>query len=188
MGESDRGLNKEEKEFLLRLARDTIKDAKQKNITPISDNVTEKRGVFVTLTIDGELRGCIGHIMPIMPMYESIIECAHSAAYQDPRFSPVSEEEKDKLHIEISILTVPKKLEYKDGEDLLKKLTNKDGIVLKKGYNTATFLPQVWEQLPEKEEFLSHLCMKAGLRSNEWEEGDIDIEIYHVEKFEEEND
>ena len=178
-------MDEKNKKFLLELARKTIKGEDLKNIKPESDELKKKQGIFVTLTEDGELRGCIGHIVSMYPIYEGIMHCAKSAAFEDPRFQPVSKDEIDKLHIEISILTEPKKLEYKDGDDLLKKLNKEDGVILKKSFFSATFLPQVWEQLPKKEEFLGHLCMKAGLPTDEWKKGDVEIEIYHVEKFEE---
>jgi len=178
-------MKKEEEKFLLEIARKSIEDSMQKNVEPVSDYVKEKSGVFVTLTKDGELRGCIGHIEPIMPMYEAVIECAYSAAYRDPRFPPVTEEEFKEIHMEISILTPPVNLDYKDGDDLLNKLSNEDGVIIRKGMAQSTFLPQVWEQLPEKEEFLGHLCMKAGLAPDEWKDGKLEVQIYHVVKFEE---
>jgi uncharacterized protein len=182
-------MNKNEKEHLLNLARKAIVNPSLKNDTPISDALKEKRGVFVTLTKKGELRGCIGYIIPIKECYKAVIECAQNAAYQDPRFPPVSKDEINSLHIEISILTIPKKLEYKNAKDLLNKLKpNKDGVIIKKGYAHATFLPQVWEQLPDKKEFLGHLCMKAGLSYDEWNKVNLDVEIYNVEKFEEINE
>ena len=89
--------------------------------------------------------------------------------------------------MEISILTDPKPLIYSDAEDLLKKLRSGiDGVILKKGYRQSTFLPQVWEQLPEKEDFLNHLCLKAGLDRNAWRKGDLEVSTYQVQAFEEE--
>ena len=174
-------MNQENKELLLKIARKSIKNEEiTKNIP---DSLQENRGVFVTLTINNQLRGCIGYIQPIASIFDSVVECAKSAAYRDPRFPPVSKDEIDKLKIEISVLTQPNKLEYKDKNDLLNKLTNKDGVVLKKSFHSSTFLPQVWEDMPNKEEFLSHLCTKAGLLPDEWTSGQLDIEIYHVEKF-----
>ena len=90
------------------------------------------------------------------------------------------EELKD-IKIEISILTLPKKVQYNGGDDLLAKLNpNKDGVIIKKGFYSATFLPQVWEQLPKREDFLSHLCAKAGLEPNQWQKGDLDVEVYNA--------
>ena len=186
------GINKENKKFLLELARKTIINRSKKiflteeEINNLSDKLKEKRGCFVTLTIKKNLRGCIGYILPVAPLYQSVIENAYNAAFTDPRFSPVRSEEIDKLNIEISVLTIPEKIQYCDKNDLLCKLNSyEDGLIIKKGFSSATFLPQVWEQLPNKEEFLTHLCLKAGLCFNEWESGSLEVEKYNVEAFEE---
>ena len=92
----------------------------------------------------------------------------------------------ENIDIEISILTKPEKLEYSDADNLLLQLKpNIDGVILQKKHHKATFLPQVWEQLPDVKEFLSHLCQKAGLSSNEWKKGEIEIMTYQVEYFKE---
>lgn len=179
------------KKYLLQVARNTIAGElglKTEIIEEIDDPIlNEKRGVFVTLEIEGQLRGCIGNIMPVYPLEKAVKQNAISAAFGDPRFSEVSREEFNEIEIEISVLTVPKKLEYKDAEDLLKKLKQmEDGVVLKKGYYEATYLPQVWEKVADKEDFLSSLCMKAGMNMNEWRKGDVEVLIYNVEMFKEE--
>ncbi len=177
---------KKEQEFLLKLARNTILDypnTKSPDSSEISDTLKQKRGVFVTLEINKQLRGCIGTIQPIMPLYEAVIQNAISAAYSDPRFPPLTKQEANKLTIEISVLTVPVKLNYTDTADLLKKLNHELGLIIKKGYSTATFLPQVWEQLPDKEQFLANLCMKANLNPEAWKDKDMEIQTYKVEKF-----
>jgi AmmeMemoRadiSam system protein A len=186
-------LDKDEKKTLLSLARKTICKKEKKiwlsnlEIDLLSDNLKEKRGGFVTLYINNNLRGCIGYILPIFPLYETVIENAYNAAYSDPRFPPISENEIEKIHIEISILSIPEKLNYNNASELLNKLNPlNDGVIIKRGYHSATFLPQVWEQIPDKKEFLQHLCMKAGLSLNEWENGTLEVEIYHAEVFEEE--
>ena len=182
-----------DRKFLIELARKTINKKKKNNllttleINNLAPVLKEKRGCFVTLTKNNNLRGCIGYILPISPLYQAVIDNAYNAAYSDPRFSPVTEDEIKDLHIEISVLTVPKKLVYEDDDDLLKKLTPlKDGVIIKKGFYNSTFLPQVWEQLPEKENFLNHLCLKAGLKPNEWISGSVEVETYRAEVFEEE--
>jgi len=179
--------------FLLKLARKVIEQNSKNDIIPskeidqLSSVLKEKRGCFVTLTKNHNLRGCIGYILPIAPLYKAVIDNAYSAAFSDPRFPPVSKDEANNLHLEISVLSVPEKLDYNGKEDLLKKLIPlKDGVIIKKGFNSATFLPQVWEQLPKKDDFLGHLCLKSGLSPNEWEKGTLEIEIYHAEVFEEE--
>ncbi len=179
------------KKYLLQVARNAIAQElglKIEVLEEIDDPIlNEKRGVFVTLEIDGQLRGCIGNIMPVYPLEEAVKQNAISAAFGDPRFAELSLEEFDEIEIEISVLTVPKKLEYEDFEDLLKKLKPmEDGVVLKKGYYEATYLPQVWEKVADKEYFLNSLCMKAGLNMDEWRKGDIEVLIYNVEMFKEE--
>jgi uncharacterized protein len=146
----------------------------------------EKRGTFVTLTNRGNLRGCIGHIIPQESLIEGIRENAINAAFRDPRFSPMTQDEWKNVHIEISILTEPKPLAYTDGKDLLNKLRpGIDGVIIKKGFRQSTFLPQVWEQLPDTKAFLNHLCLKAGLSGNAWEKGDLEVSTYQVQAFEE---
>ena len=153
---------------------------------PSSSKFSVKRGTFVTLTIDDNLRGCIGHIIPRESLKEGIKVNAINAAFRDPRFSPVSKKEWEKVNIEISVLTDPKPLPYSDGEDLLSKLRpDIDGVIIKKDYAEATFLPQVWDQLPKKEEFLNHLCLKAGLKGDEWKLEKLEVSTYQVQAFEE---
>ena len=119
-------------------------------------------------------------------MLEGIRVNAINAAFRDPRFRPLSREEWKNVKIEISILTDPKQLSYFDAGDLLKKLRpDVDGVIIKKGYHQSTFLPQVWEQLPKKEDFLTHLCLKAGLGGDAWNKGDLDVSTYQVQAFEE---
>ncbi|MFC1839173.1 AmmeMemoRadiSam system protein A [Thermodesulfobacteriota bacterium] len=189
---SDKGeLSREEGKYLLTLARATIeeklfkKDISQEE-SNLPDKFLEKRAVFVTLNLDGNLRGCIGHIVPQVSLVESIKSNALSAAFKDPRFPPLSKEEWKNIEVEISILTVPEQLKYTDAEDLLEKLRpGIDGVILRKNYHQSTFLPQVWDQLSDKTEFLEHLCMKAGMDANEWKKGDITVYTYQVQAFEE---
>jgi len=145
-------------------------------------------GTFVTLKIDNQLRGCIGSLAATAKMVDGVRDNALNAAFHDPRFSPLKKKELDAVQIEVSVLTEPVELEYTDAEDLLAKLKpGVDGLIIKRGYASATFLPQVWEQLPRPESFLSHLCMKAGLPSDQWREGDLTVLVYGVQYFEEEN-
>jgi AmmeMemoRadiSam system protein A/AmmeMemoRadiSam system protein B len=181
-------LTGELKQYLMTLARASL-DASVKNIRYLSPKdiptiLHEKRGCFVTLTINGTLRGCIGYIDPIEPLYKAVIENARNAALRDPRFSPVTFKELDQISIEISVLTLPQDLPYSDSSDLLRKLRpNIDGVILQKGPYQSTFLPQVWEQLPDKIQFLQHLAMKAGMQQDNWKSADV--KIYQVEHFEE---
>jgi MEMO1 family protein len=143
-------------------------------------------GTFVTLKLRGQLRGCIGNLTATDPLAEGVRRNAINAAFHDPRFSPLTEQELTRVEIEVSILTEPQPLEYTDGEDLLRKLRpNVDGVIIRKGYASATFLPQVWEQLPKTEDFLNHLCQKAGLPRDAWKQSELDVSTYQVQYFEE---
>jgi AmmeMemoRadiSam system protein A len=191
MSDTDQ-LTEEEGRYLLSVARKTIEQkifnlGAQLELESFNSNTfSEKRGTFVTLTIDDGLRGCIGNIVPQESLLDGVKANAINAAFRDPRFRPLSDKEWVKVKIEISILTDPKPLDYSNGRDLLEKLrSGTDGVILKKGFNQATFLPQVWEQLPEKKEFLTHLCLKAGLDGDEWEKGRLEVLTYQVQAFEE---
>lgn len=185
-------LTEEEGKILLGVARKTIEAAlsDQKGVeeepTRRPPVFQEKRGTFVTLTMEGNLRGCIGHIEPQETLLEGIKVNAINAAFRDPRFRPLTRSEWDRVSIEISILTAPQPLPYSGTQDLLNKLrADVDGVILKKGFHQSTFLPQVWEQLPDKAEFLTHLCLKAGLAADAWKQGDVDVLTYQVQAFEE---
>jgi hypothetical protein len=146
----------------------------------------QERGTFVTLHKYGQLRGCIGTIAPVESIAAGIRRNALNAAFDDPRFAPVQHTEFSDLEIEVSILTDPKPLDYRDGKELLVKLRpGIDGVILRQGLASATFLPQVWEQLPGTEEFLSHLCRKAGLRPDAWQSGGLEVLTYQVQHFSE---
>ncbi len=185
-------LSEDEGKYLLGVARETIKnklggiEEPQINWKEIPEKFQERLGTFVTITIEDSLRGCIGHIIPRESLIEGIKENAINAAFKDPRFHPLTKEEFERIEIEISILTSPQELSYAGAEDLLKKLRpGIDGVILKKGFYEATFLPQVWEQLSKKEEFLSQLCMKAGLSSDSWKKENLQVSTYQVQSFEE---
>ena len=150
------------------------------------ERFTLRCGTFVTLKINGQLRGCIGNLTSTQTVLESVKRNAVQAAFHDPRFAPVTKEELGRIEIEVSILTEPQPLEFRDWQDLIKKLrVHVDGVIIRKGRAGATFLPQVWEQLPRPEAFLSHLCMKAGLPSQAWENSELEVLTYQVQSFEE---
>jgi hypothetical protein len=183
-----------ERKMLLELARRTLTTVAADPASPgpeldaksISPKLAEKRACFVTLTKRGVLRGCIGHILPQEALYQAVIDNARNAALRDPRFSPVRPEEVGEIKIEISVLTEPQPLAFDSPDDLLGKLQpHQDGVLLRIGARTATFLPQVWEQLPNKVEFLEHLSEKAGCQPAAWRGQDTSVSIYHVECFEE---
>ena len=183
-----------ERKFLLDLARRTLvrvaaggelPEVPEKELSP---KLAEKQACFVTLTKDGALRGCIGHLTAMEPLHRAVAENARNAALRDPRFLPVKPDEVDKIKIEISVLTEPQPLPFSSPEDLLSKLhPNEDGVLLHIGPRTATFLPQVWAQLPDKVKFLEHLSQKAGCEPSAWRGKDVSVSIYHVECFEEEH-
>jgi len=132
------------------------------------------------------LRGCIGSLVALEPLVDGVRRNAMNAAFQDPRFSPLTVDELNELDIEVSVLTDPAPLEYKDGADLLAKLRpNIDGVIIRQGHAAATFLPQVWDQLPEPADFLAHLCRKAGLPMDAWQQGNLVVSTYQVQYFSE---
>jgi len=142
------------------------------------------KGCFVTLTKTGSLRGCIGHIQPQESLYQAVIHNAQNAAQRDSRFPPVRSDEVDKIKIEVSVLTEPQPLRFNSPEDLLGQLQPyEDGVLLQIGLRGATFLPQVWTQIPDKVEFLNHLSQKAGCEASAWRGKETSISTYHVEAF-----
>lgn len=146
----------------------------------------EKRGTFVTLHKHGALRGCIGSLTSEEPLVDNVKHNAVNAAFRDPRFPPLSQDELPEVSIEVSILSQPAPLNYSGPEQLLEILkADKPGLIVKKGFKQATFLPQVWSQLPQAEDFLGHLCLKAGLPQEAWRSGDLEILVYHVQDFSE---
>ncbi|MCX6912557.1 MAG: AmmeMemoRadiSam system protein A [Verrucomicrobia bacterium] len=187
-------LSASERKFLLDLARKTlvsvtaggsVPDLAEKDVPP---KLAEKQACFVTLTKDGALRGCIGHLMAMEPLHRAVAENALNAALRDPRFPPVQASELDKIKIEISVLTAPQPLVFSSPDDLTSKLhPNEDGVLLHIGPRTATFLPQVWAQIPDKVKFLEHLSQKAGCERSDWRGKGVSVDIYRVECFEEEH-
>jgi AmmeMemoRadiSam system protein A len=156
--------------------------------SPMPDNAkfSLKKGCFVTLTCKGRLRGCIGSIMPREPLWSAVVHHTRNAALRDPRFPPVRREEVDGLTIEISVLTVPEPVAFDFPEELLGKLRpHRDGVVLRMGAREATYLPQVWERLPEKAAFLNSLAEKAGASPADWRKPGAEVRVYQVESFSE---
>jgi AmmeMemoRadiSam system protein A len=194
--ESRQQLSDEQGQVLVQLARQTIMEelgetvpaAESESVrTALSDECYHPHcGTFVTLKVKGQLRGCIGNLSPTEPLKEGVRRNAINAAFQDPRFPPLEQKELEQIEIEVSILSEPQTLRYKDSTELLTKLrVNIDGVIIRKGHAGATFLPQVWEQLQKPEDFLSHLCMKAGLSSDAWRHEKLEVQTYQVQSFEE---
>ena len=185
-------LSPDDRKRLLELAREAMTDAvtgkrkKDIDISSISDPLRQIGASFVTLTIEGELRGCIGTLEAYQPLYRDVQDHAIQSALEDYRFPPVTAEEIPLISIEISRLTSPVPLPYKKPEELPGLLKpHVDGVILKDGFHRATFLPQVWQQLPEPPIFLSHLCQKMGAAPDLWKRKVLEVSIYHVEEFSE---
>ena len=149
-----------------------------------SPAMLEERGCFVTLHKKGRLRGCIGSIEPVSDLLTCVEDNAGNAAFRDPRFPALTQEELSEIDIEISVLTAPKRLRFKDGEDLKRQLTpHVHGVILSQGSHRATFLPQVWKQLPGKEQFLERLCVKGGMPPQAWKDPETKVKTYGAEVF-----
>lgn len=187
-------LSNEEKRILLSVARETIVCAAKQdklpqiNLEDYSKNLQDHGATFVTLhTKRGKkLRGCIGSLEAYQPLILDVQTHAVGAALEDYRFQPVRPEEVDLLQIEISRLSVPKPLPFSEPNELPNLLNvGIDGVILQDGFRRATFLPQVWEQLPDPEIFLDHLCSKMGVDPGLWRRKMLEVFIYEVEEFEE---
>lgn len=173
--------NEQEKEYMLKLARETITSAvRGDDVQPPPkpkkelSRLMQNYGCFVTLNSHGQLRGCIGNIEPIKPLYKGIADNAINAAFHDPRFPKVKAAELGDIKIEVSVLTKPAPLGAKSADEILNKLIPfEHGVILKMGSRQSTFLPQVWEQLPDKTLFLEHLAMKAGAGRDDWKRADV---------------
>jgi AmmeMemoRadiSam system protein A len=177
-------LTLEEERACLRLARQAIAHYFKIGSslrTPVKEGVLkEKRGAFVTLTVAGDLRGCIGYPLPIKPLDETIIEMAVAAASQDTRFDPLGSEEMDRLRIEISVLGLPELIASPTDVEV-----GRHGIIVSKGFNRGLLLPQVpAEHGWDRETYLRNGCLKAGLGHDEWKKG-AKIEVFTAQVFSE---
>jgi AmmeMemoRadiSam system protein A len=182
----------EEQRFLLHLAREAIeRGVKGEELPPLDESLLppslcEAGSSFITLTLHGELRGCIGSLEPYQSLAKDVREHAVAAALKDPRFPPLQEDELSELKIEISRLTRPILLDYKDADDLLSKLCpHVDGVIMRDGSHRSTFLPQVWEKISDPAEFLNNLCYKMGVNPELWKIKHLDVLTYRVEEFHE---
>jgi AmmeMemoRadiSam system protein A len=181
-----------ERQSLLTFARETIERALKSEppldvpTQELSSTLAEPGASFITLRKGELLRGCIGTLTAHRPLIEDVRQNALAAAFEDPRFPPLTAIELDQVNIEVSVLTKPDPLDYEEPDELLRKLRpGIDGVIIERGWNRATFLPQVWEQIPNPVEFLAHLCRKAWLPSDAWRRADLKVYTYQVEKFEE---
>ena len=177
-------LTAEEERLCLKLARQALEHyfATGRHLrSPVrSGALREKRGAFVTLTVDGELRGCIGYPLPVKPLDETIIEMAVAAATQDMRFEPLSPDELKKLKIEISVLGLPEPV-----SDPGQVQVGCHGIIVSKGFSKGLLLPQVPVEYGwDRETYLRHGCLKAGLPPEEWKKG-AKLEVFTAQVFSE---
>lgn len=147
--------------------------------------ISHHGATFVTLTENNRLRGCIGSLIAYRPLIDDLISNARSAAFRDPRFTPLGPEEMDQIRIEVSLLTTPQKIEYSSVDELRTLIRpHVDGVIVRYGNHQATFLPQVWDDLSNFDEFFVHLGYKAGLGSNLLSFSP-EIYTYQVDKFKE---
>lgn len=185
-------LTDSERSFLLSLARQSIKNylnnlpLPELNLRDLSPNLREQGASFVTLTYKGYLRGCVGALEAYQSLAEDVREHAIAAAFQDYRFPPLQSQEIHDIKIEISYLTQPSPLIYDNPNELLEIIRpNIDGVVIRDGMRRATFLPQVWEKLPDPSEFLDQLCLKMGVPADFWRRKKLKVLTYQVEEFNE---
>ncbi len=175
---------------MLEVARAAIREGLKNQRAPQIDpqdfpaHLQQERACFVTLERHGRLRGCIGHLEAIQPLIADVAENAYAAAFRDPRFAPLQAHETEGLEVHISVLSEPEPVAFDSEADLLRQLRpGIDGLILEApGGHRGTFLPSVWEQLPDKHEFLAHLRLKAGLPAD-WPITGARIWRYTTESF-----
>ncbi len=176
-------LKDEEREFLLRVARETVdawvRENRKPSFEPPPGVLREPRGAFVTLRKDGMLRGCIGLIEPIQPLWEAVRDMAASAATRDPRFPPLQTEEIPGLDIEISVLSPLHLLEDPEDVDV-----GVHGILIREGAYSGLLLPQVAvEHGWDRETYLDQTCLKAGLPPGSWKKPGVEVRVFTAEVF-----
>ena len=181
-------LSLQQRKELLALARTSISSHFEqiRVVLPEDEAFIPKKGVFVSLHKGEELRGCIGTLEAYQPLALDVQEHAIAAALEDYRFNPVTPGELDQIEMEISWLSEPQDIDYDKPDSLPDHLRpGVDGVILQDGFRKATFLPQVWQQLPDPKYFLSHLCQKMGASADLWRRRKLQVKIYQVEEFNE---
>jgi len=183
--------------YLIELARFSIlskfeqiqTDSRYKEVIKYCDKFSEKLGIFVTLTVNKNLRGCIGYPEPILSLKDALIEAAKSAAFKDPRFNPLKKEEFDEINVELSILSVPELIKVDNPKDYPSKIkVGVDGLIIKSGLFSGLLLPQVATEYSwTEDEFLEHACLKAGLAQDAWLDSKSKIYSFQAEIFSEDN-
>ena len=179
----DLGLTEDEKQTLREMARTVIEnrvlDKPIPRLETDSERLKEKRGAFVTIHKQGQLRGCIGNIRGNQPLYQTVAAMADEAAFNDPRFPPVSREELEELDIEVSVMTPLKRIENVEEIEV-----GKHGLYIEKGFRSGLLLPQVATEYGwDRTTFLEHTCYKAGLDRNAWKEKGTRIHIFSADVF-----
>lgn len=173
----------------VKIARNTIEAVVRGSPVPSARLLpvfSEKRGVFVTITRSGELRGCIGYPYPVLPLEEAIPSAATGAALEDPRFPPVTIPELDQIRIEVTVLTPPQPIDVKPEQRANAIVIGKHGLIARSGGRSGLLLPQVATDYSwSSEEFLTHTCMKAGLPANCWKRSDTEILTFEGQMFHE---
>ncbi len=182
-------LTAEEKRTLMQVAQASVDHGLQHGqplaVEPgdYTGKLAEPGASFVTLNMNGELRGCIGTLEAWRPLISDVAENAFNAAFRDPRFAPLSARERDQLEFHISVLNPAEEMQFDSEADLIGQLRpGIDGLILSDRGRRGTFLPSVWESLPEPQAFLQHLKLKAGLPGNYWSDT-LRVERYTVEEF-----
>jgi AmmeMemoRadiSam system protein A len=176
------------KQQLLQLAADSIRKGlhgETLRVQPAdyAEPLRALRATFVTLHVDARLRGCVGTLEAHRTLVEDVASNAYSAAFRDTRFSPLGLAEYERLDIHISVLSLPEPMQFVSEEDLLAQLRPRvDGLIIEEGYRRGTFLPSVWEQLPDPREFLRNLKHKAGLPPDYWS-SHIRVQRYTTESI-----
>ncbi len=189
MGFMAEAYNQSQRATMLKVAHDSIlyglENAKalKVKVSDFDDKLQKPRACFVTLNLNHKLRGCIGHLEAIQPLITNVAQNAFNAAFHDPRFAALTMAEFSNLEIHISVLTEPSSIYFNDEADLLSKIKpGVDGLILESNHNRGTFLPSVWDSLPDKSDFLQQLKLKAGLPANYWSDN-LKVSRYHTESF-----
>lgn len=182
-------LTKDLQNTLLKLAQDSIMHGLRSGralpveLSDYPDSLSQQRATFVTLERRGQLRGCIGMLEAVRPLVVDVAENAFAAAFRDPRFPPLGDHELSGLELHISILSPSEPLSFSSESDLLAQIQpGVDGLIMQEGHRRGTFLPSVWEQLPEAHDFLQHLKQKAGLPAQYWSDS-LRVWRYRTEIF-----
>jgi AmmeMemoRadiSam system protein A len=183
MTEETEGYTEAEKSFLHTVARQAIESRLSGRVFPPpsgeTENLKEKRGAFVTLKRKGQLRGCIGYTRALKPLSRTIMEMAQAAAFEDPRFPPLSPKELDDLDIEISVLTP-----FRLIRDVTEIEVGKHGLLMERGGRSGLLLPQVATEYQwDRKTFLEHTCLKAGLPRDAWKDAETKIYVFSAEIF-----